>query len=79
MKAERPELYAAVLAVLRGSSRAAVRRELSARRLARRAAMACVEFLCAGASRLHASAVDLGLKLTCDVRAKLLRCVSSAK
>ena len=57
------------------SGRAAVRREL----YAQRAAMACVEFLCAGASRLHASAVDLGLKLTCDVRAKLLRCVSSAK
>ena len=62
LKAERPELYAAVLAVLRGSSRAAVRRELYARRLARRAAMACVEFLCAGASRFARLGGGLGLE-----------------
>ena len=78
LKAARPDLYATVLAEFHGSRRASVRCTLYTL-LDRGAAMACVEFISAGASRVCASVETLGLLLTGEVLRKLLRCVLSAK
>jgi hypothetical protein len=80
LKAEHPELHAAVLTEFHGSGRASVRGKLLVE-LPRCLALACVESLANGASRVPAvcaSAANFGLLLTPKVVGKLLRCVPSA-
>ena len=78
LKAEHPELHAAVLTAFHdGSGRAAVRHALLAG-LPRCLALACVESLANGASRVCVSAANFGLLLTPEVVGKLLRCMPSA-
>jgi hypothetical protein len=78
LKAEHPELYAAVLSKYHdGRGRAAVRRALL-EGLPRLLALACAESLANGASRVCASAANLGVLLTREVVEELLRCVLSA-
>ena len=76
LQAERPELFAAMLAVFHGSLRAAVRRGFCAQ-LEPQAASACVAFLSHGASRVHTSVMALFELLPCVVLERLLRCVPS--
>ena len=77
LQAERPELFAAVLAVFYGSGRAAVRRGFYAR-LDPQAARACVAFLARGASRVYTSVMTMLQELPCGVLERLLRCEPSA-